>query len=145
MVPSITDNGVSIIESCSILRYLATTRNVDDHWYPKDPLLQSKVDSYLAWQHFNTRYNCALYFQVSWLIPTMTQKPINTKSKKSSYPEWKIHLKKLNKFGWTVGRENILLVHMAKELFQLLISWHVVNLNNPLLHLDRIFEDFLNS
>ena len=79
IVPSITDNGMPIIESCAILRYLATTRNVDDHWYPKDPLLQSKVDSYLAWQHFNTRYNCALYFQVSWLIPTMIQKPIDTK------------------------------------------------------------------
>ena len=77
VVPAITDNGIPIIESCAILRYLAFTRDVDDHWYPKDPLLQSKVTSYLDWQHLNTRWNCARYFQVSWLIPMMTQEPID--------------------------------------------------------------------
>ena len=102
IVPSITDNGVPIIESCSILRYLATTRNVDDHWYPKDPLLQSKVDSYLAWQHFNTRYNCALYFQVSWLIPTMTQKPINTKKQEEFLSKMENTLKEIEQI-WLDG------------------------------------------
>jgi glutathione S-transferase len=77
VVPAITDNGIPIIESCAILRYLAFTRDVDDHWYPKNPLLQSKVTSYLDWQHLNTRWNCARYFQVSWLIPMMTQEPID--------------------------------------------------------------------
>ena len=83
VVPAITDNGVPVIESCSILRYLAGTKPIDDYWYPKDPLLQARVDSYLSWQHLNTRWNCARYFQVSWLIPMMKQEPIDTEAQAS--------------------------------------------------------------
>ena len=84
LVPAITDNGVAIRESCAIFRYLASTREIDDHWYPKNPFLQAKVDSYLAWQHMNTRMNCSRYFLVSWLVPLMTQLPVDTKKQESA-------------------------------------------------------------
>ena len=39
----------NLSESHAILRYLALTRNVADHWYPKDIIKRSEVDQYLDW------------------------------------------------------------------------------------------------
>jgi glutathione S-transferase len=41
-VPAISDRRedgqvVNMFESHAILKYLCATRNVEDHWYPKDP------------------------------------------------------------------------------------------------------------
>ena len=54
-VPAVEHNGVNLIESVAILRYLTSAYKVDDHWYPKEPLAQAHVDEYLSWQHANTR------------------------------------------------------------------------------------------
>lgn len=57
MVPAITEINTktgeqwNLFESHAILRYLATTRNVPDHWYPKDIVTRAKVDQYLDWHH----------------------------------------------------------------------------------------------
>jgi glutathione S-transferase len=55
-VPAIEHNGTNIIESVAILRYLTNTHKVEDHWYPKEPLAQAKIEEYLNWQHLNTRF-----------------------------------------------------------------------------------------
>ena len=39
----------NLSESHAILRYLAQTRNVADHWYPKDIIKRCEVDQYLDW------------------------------------------------------------------------------------------------
>ena len=49
--------------SVAILRYLCREYPVPDHWYPSDSQQQARVDEYMAWQHINTRLNCAMYFQ----------------------------------------------------------------------------------
>ena len=54
-VPVIEHKGEHVIESVAILKYLANTHSVEDHWYPKEPLAQARVDEYLSWQHANTR------------------------------------------------------------------------------------------
>ncbi|KAG0565381.1 hypothetical protein M758_8G180900 [Ceratodon purpureus] len=60
-IPCIDDNGFKLYESHAILRYLATTRNVADHWYPKDPKQRALVDAALDWHHLNLRrYACQL-------------------------------------------------------------------------------------
>lgn len=41
----------NLFESHAIMRYLARTHNVPDHWYPKDILKRSLVDQYLDWHH----------------------------------------------------------------------------------------------
>ena len=41
----------NLFESHAILRYLAKTHNVPDHWYPQDILKRSLVDQYLDWHH----------------------------------------------------------------------------------------------
>lgn len=62
--PCAEHNGVPLVESMAILRYITNVFDVDSHWYPKDPLAQQKVEEYLHWQHTNTRLQCAMYFQV---------------------------------------------------------------------------------
>jgi len=39
-----TGESWRLFESHAILRYLAETRKVPEHWYPKDPVKRAKVD-----------------------------------------------------------------------------------------------------
>ncbi|XP_024381082.1 glutathione S-transferase T1 isoform X3 [Physcomitrium patens] len=55
LVPCIDDHGFKLHESHAIMRYLATTHNVADHWYPKDPQKRALVDAALDWHHLNLR------------------------------------------------------------------------------------------
>ena len=50
-VPAISDGDFNLSESHAILTYLATTRQVADHWYPADPQKRALVDRYLHWHH----------------------------------------------------------------------------------------------
>ncbi|XP_076043943.1 glutathione S-transferase theta-1-like [Oratosquilla oratoria] len=77
LVPTIDHGGFKLTESVAILRYLCREFPVPDHWYPKDSKLQARVDEYLAWQHGNTRLNCAMFFQHKFLIPLMTGAEVN--------------------------------------------------------------------
>jgi len=79
-VPAIDDGGVAIKDSSAILKYLCRTRDIPDHWFPKDPVGEAKVDEYLHWQHLNVRAGCAVYFVKRWLLPITTQKPPNEAS-----------------------------------------------------------------
>jgi len=54
-LPVIVDDGFTIVESVASAKHLARTKNVDDHWYPKDPKKRARVDEYLAWQHTGIR------------------------------------------------------------------------------------------
>jgi len=61
-VPCINDDGFQLYESHAILRYLATTRNVADHWYPEEAKKRALVDAALDWHHLNLRkYACQLF------------------------------------------------------------------------------------
>lgn len=55
LVPAITDDDFPLWESHAILTYLATTRQVPDHLYPKDSRKRARVDQYLHWHHGNLR------------------------------------------------------------------------------------------
>jgi glutathione S-transferase len=46
-VPAISDNGLKLFESNTILRYLHDTRKCADHWYPKEERARAKVEEYL--------------------------------------------------------------------------------------------------
>lgn len=75
LVPAIEHDGFNLTESVAILRYLARTCQVTDHWFPKDSRKQAKVDEYLAWQHHNTRFLCNFYFQRKYVMPLRTGVP----------------------------------------------------------------------
>ncbi|XP_071445871.1 glutathione S-transferase theta-1-like [Hetaerina americana] len=78
-VPTIIDDGFKLMESVAILRYLCRTRNLDDHWYPKDPKLQARVDEYLEWQHIDIRSNTMGYIMNKFMMPSLTGTPADKK------------------------------------------------------------------
>eukprot|EP01015_Nassula_variabilis_P023892 TRINITY_DN450_c0_g3_i2.p1 TRINITY_DN450_c0_g3~~TRINITY_DN450_c0_g3_i2.p1 ORF type:complete len:246 (-),score=52.82 TRINITY_DN450_c0_g3_i2:99-836(-) len=62
-VPAIKDGDLSMFESHAILRYLARSRKVEDHWYPeKDAKRCAYIDNYLDWHHQNTRLGSSIVF-----------------------------------------------------------------------------------
>jgi len=79
-LPAAEHNGVPMFESLAIMRYLVSTNDIPDHWYPQDPMDKLRIDQYLDWQHHNTRLNCAMYFQSKWLQPLLQGKPPNPKN-----------------------------------------------------------------
>ena len=73
-VPAILDGDFPLYESHTILKYLCQTRNVPDHWYPKDPKRRAKVDEYLDWHHTGLRMGSGGYFFRKYVSP-ITGKP----------------------------------------------------------------------
>lgn len=55
-VPAIVDDGFHLGESHTIMRYICATRNLPDHYYPKDPKQRAQVDYWLDWHHSNLRH-----------------------------------------------------------------------------------------
>ena len=73
-MPAISDGDINLFESHTILRYLHETRNLPDHWYPKDPRKRAKVDEYLDWHHNGLRLGAGGYLFRKYLSP-LTGKP----------------------------------------------------------------------
>lgn len=68
-VPVLDDSGFVLTESDAILKYLATTCDVPEHWYPRQPERRARVDEYTAWHHTNTRPHAAKVFILEVLLP----------------------------------------------------------------------------
>lgn len=71
-VPAIDHDGFVLTESLAILQYLCREYSVNDHWYPHESQRRARLDEYLSWNHFNTRYHCGSYFLTKWLNPIKT-------------------------------------------------------------------------
>ena len=65
-------NTWSMAESHAIMRYLATTRNVADHWYPADPRKRALVDQYLDWHHSWLRLGASRSVFLPVFMPMLT-------------------------------------------------------------------------
>jgi len=48
-VPVIQDGDFCLSETNTILRYLANSFEVEDHWYPKDSIKRFRVDMFFDW------------------------------------------------------------------------------------------------
>jgi len=99
-VPTIVDDGFRLQESHAILRYLATTRHVADHWYPQDPQRRALVDSALDWHHLNLRRNAfpLVVHRVISLLPGIP---------KGIYPEHDNAVAEKSKIGLSEALEYI--------------------------------------
>ena len=66
----------TLLESHTIMRYLAVTRNVADHWYPynKDLKKRALIDQYLDWHHTSLRAGCGGTVFKSMFAPAMQGK-----------------------------------------------------------------------
>ena len=56
-----TGEVFKLFESNAIMSYLVQSRNLPDHWYPKDPVARAKVDQYLDWHHTYLRISVGYY------------------------------------------------------------------------------------
>ena len=54
-LPALHHSSFKMIESHTILRYLASLPGVSAHFYPKSPQKKAKVDEYLDWHHTGLR------------------------------------------------------------------------------------------
>lgn len=63
-VPAIQDADLKLAEGHAILAYLASTRDVADHWYPADPKKRAAVDEYLHAHHTQLRNAGRLVFSL---------------------------------------------------------------------------------
>ena len=59
-VPVIKDDDFVLYESVAILQYLATTKGLQDPWFPTDPHERSKTLKFNSWYHGNIRSNVVL-------------------------------------------------------------------------------------
>jgi len=68
-VPAIVHDDFHLAESVAILRYLARTFKVADHWYPQESRGMARVDEFMAWQHLGLRSPLTRYILIN-LMPT---------------------------------------------------------------------------
>ena len=61
-VPALQEGSFFLYESGAILRYLCSSRNLPDHWYPRDLKKRARVDQYLDWHHLNVRIGASTWF-----------------------------------------------------------------------------------
>ncbi|XP_071445891.1 glutathione S-transferase theta-1 [Hetaerina americana] len=147
-VPVIDEDGFKLTESVAILRYLSQTRDVPDHWYPRDFKSQAVVDEYLEWQHLDIRANCARYFQIKFLQPAITGIPakeervmdFRKRMEKSLDDVEKFWLKNGEKKYLTGNEISIADILGACEVEQPKMAGYDVRLNRPHLSswLDRV-------
>lgn len=74
--------------SDAILKYLAMTCDIPEHWYPRQPEQRARVDEYTAWHHTNTRPKAAKVFilEVNTALPGKNTFPVNTLLTSGSAP-----------------------------------------------------------
>ena len=63
-----------LAESHAILKYLAATRKVEDHWYPADVKKRALVDQYLDWHHSFLRQGASRSVFLKLFLPMLTGK-----------------------------------------------------------------------
>ncbi|KAH8940811.1 hypothetical protein BDL97_14G004300 [Sphagnum fallax] len=70
-LPAIDDGGFTLSESHTIMRYLAATRKVADHWYPEDLEKRACVDRVLDWHFGNLHRDVAQFLVHRELAPLL--------------------------------------------------------------------------
>ena len=71
-----TGDVFTLVESHTIMRYLADTRGVPDHWYPKDARKRAIVDMYLDQHHSFLRVGISHTAQLM-TFPRITGEPVD--------------------------------------------------------------------
>ena len=71
-----TGETFNLAQSTAILRYLASTRDVSDHWYPKEPRARAQVDMYLDQHHSFLRPGVSMSM-LAMTMPRITKKALD--------------------------------------------------------------------
>jgi glutathione S-transferase len=57
LFPTMTEGHFVATETVAILQYLCETKQIEDHWYPKDARKRAKIDQFLSWFYLSYRVN----------------------------------------------------------------------------------------
>lgn len=113
-VPAIISNDLILFESNTINRYLCNSQNIEDRWYPKDPVKRAMIDCYFDWHASNAsqlfKYT---YVKMGWI------KSITLEEAKRISDESFSDLENtfLNRFKYVAG-ENVTIADLA-------LPWHL--------------------
>ncbi|XP_037536742.1 glutathione S-transferase theta-2 [Nematolebias whitei] len=94
-VPVMVDNSFVLTESDAILKYLAMTCDIPEHWYPRQLEQRARVDEYTAWHHTNTRPKAAKVFILEVLLPMQFRAQVDEVRLKRALSELEDMLDKL--------------------------------------------------
>ncbi|XP_023199413.1 glutathione S-transferase theta-1-like isoform X1 [Xiphophorus maculatus] len=98
-VPVLVDGGFVLTESDAILKYLATTFDIPEHWYPWQPERRARVDEYMAWHHSNTRPHAAKVFilevNLKVLLPAQVGGPVDQRRLDQALSDLDVTLERL--------------------------------------------------
>ncbi|KAI6660535.1 Glutathione S-transferase theta-2-like [Oopsacas minuta] len=83
MLPVIKDGTFVIYESATILRYLCSSRDLPDHWYPKDLKKRVLVDQFFDWFPTNLRKGASGWFLNEVLLKKPSTDPLIEQSKET--------------------------------------------------------------
>lgn len=70
-IPAVVDGDLTIIESCTALRYIASKYDTSGKWYPEDLVTRVRVDEFLDWHVDTIRKHGIGYFVNLVLYPVM--------------------------------------------------------------------------
>ena len=74
-IPAILHGDYNLWESAAIVTYIADAFNIDNQWYPKDPRLRGRINSYLHWHHQGCREAFYSYLYASHVGPRFYGRP----------------------------------------------------------------------
>jgi len=125
-VPFIEYEGRIIAESHTIVKFLARTAGVEDHWYPNDLVQALPVDTYLDWHHGNTRKACAGIVFLKFILGVLRKKQIAPAMITNAENELHSVMTVLNDYwlkdsSWIAGRNEISIADLFafQEIIQL--------------------------
>ncbi|KAJ8023998.1 Glutathione S-transferase theta-1 [Holothuria leucospilota] len=87
-LPIIVHGDFVLTESTAIAKYITSTVQCDDHWYPADIQKRARVDEYLAHHPTGIRRGCRWVAKKFVFIESMTGKPVPQEEKEAAYAEF---------------------------------------------------------
>lgn len=121
-------NEFVLKESCTILRFLADTFKVSNHWYNRDNYIRRcKIDEYLDWHHSNTRRLLAGTVFPELFLPMLKKQGLkmkDVKSERENLPPFLNYIsKELSKHTYIIDNEisiaDLMLYNELAQLFAL--------------------------
>lgn len=102
-MPAIVHNSFNIWESVACVMYLADVFNFDNQWYPKDPKIRARINSYLMWHDEGVRAPLVNYLRAKYLVPRFGGPELTEETEapyKAKLQEW------YNTFKWQLAETN---------------------------------------
>ena len=133
-VPAIIENDFILYESNVITRYLCNSKNIEERWYPKDPMERARVDLYFEWHKLNSsELNKYTMVKMGWIQNiTLEQAKAATDA---AFREFENLFLKNSKF---VASDEVTIADLA-------LAWHFKSLTSLGFELPYLSNEYFNN